>query len=126
MVTRTRLRIDAAGQTETEVPKGSQRRSSISPRPRNRTPPDNSSDKMPARASDAELDPAAERASALDILNAKFGEVNDWAGAESVDSDVEISHFPRTLSGPPEPTFFEVVSAVKEPSLPRGREQVCC
>jgi hypothetical protein len=79
---------------------------------------DDSDDKMPPRASDAELDLAAERASALDLLSSMFGEANtDWGGAESVDSDldVEMAGIPRTPSGPLEPTDFEVVPAAHEP-----------
>ena len=36
------------------------------------------------------LDLAAERASTLD-LSAIFGKVNNWGGAESIDSDVEMA-----------------------------------
>jgi hypothetical protein len=77
---------------------------------------DDSDDKMPLRASDAELDLAAERASALGLLNAMFGEANtDWGGAESIDSDIEMADVPRTPFGPLEPTDFEVVPAAHGP-----------
>ena len=53
-----------------------------------RTPPGD--DKTLPYASGTNLDLAAERASVLD-LSAIFGEVNDWGGAESIDSDVEMA-----------------------------------
>ncbi|KAN0127685.1 hypothetical protein V8E53_014525 [Lactarius tabidus] len=73
-------------------------------------------DKMHPRASDTELDLAAERESALDLLSAMFGDTNtDWGGAESIDSDVEMAGVdadtPRAAPSPLEPTDFEVVPA---------------
>ncbi|KAI9440989.1 hypothetical protein H4582DRAFT_1940792 [Lactarius indigo] len=56
------------------------------------TPPgdDDDDDKTPPRA--AEVDLAAETASALNLLGAMFGGSDaDWGGAESVDSDVEMA-----------------------------------
>ena len=66
-------------------------------------------------ASGAELDLAAERASALDLLGTIFGEASDdWGGAESIDSDVEMNGIPHVAPGPLESTGFEVVPADHE------------
>ena len=75
------------------------------------TPPGD--DKTPPHADGTELDLAAERASALDLLSAMFGEANDWGGAESIDSDVEMAGAdavipPHPASGPLESTAIGV------------------
>jgi hypothetical protein len=82
-------------------------------------------DKMHPRASDAELDLAAERENALHLLSAIFGEENDWGGAESIDSDVDVdmADVLRTPSGPFEPTDFEVVPAAHEPCASQREEK---
>jgi hypothetical protein len=121
-----RLRRGEVGQTETEAPKGSPLGSSVSG-PRNRPPPDDDSDKVPPRAFDAELDLAAEMTSALDLLSATFGEANDWAGAVSVDSDVEMAAadagMPRTPSDLLEPTDFEAVPTAHKALTSRREEK---
>jgi hypothetical protein len=72
-------------------------------------------DNTPPHASGAELDLAAERASALDLLGAIFGEASDdWGGAKSIDSDVEMAGIPHVTPGPLECTDFEIVPADHE------------
>ena len=76
------------------------------------TPPGD--DKTPPYTSGTEVDLAAERASALDLLSVMFGEANDWGGAESVDSDLEMAAdtgIPHAASGPLQSTNFEVSPA---------------
>jgi hypothetical protein len=85
-------------------------------------------DKMHPRASDTELDLAAERASALDLLSAMFGDTNaDWGGAESIDSDVEMvgvdAGKPRAPSDLLEPIDFEDVLAAHTPHTPQREEK---
>ncbi|KAN0127672.1 hypothetical protein V8E53_014512 [Lactarius tabidus] len=85
-------------------------------------------EKMDPRASDTELDLAAERASALDLLSVMFGDTNtDWGGAESIDSDVEMAGVdadtPRAAPSPLEPTDFGVVPAAHEPRDSRREEK---
>ncbi|KAH8997095.1 hypothetical protein EDB86DRAFT_3153477 [Lactarius hatsudake] len=76
------------------------------------TPPGDGDDddQTPPRA---EVDLAAETAGALDLLGAIFGEANDWGGAESVDSDVEMAA--HAVPGLLESTDFEIVPADHEP-----------
>ena len=71
------------------------------------------------------LDLEAERASALDLLGAMFGEANtNWGGAESIDSDVEMAGVdadtPRAAPNWLDPTGFEVVPATH---LPRASQK---
>jgi hypothetical protein len=76
----------------------------------------------PPLARTSEIDLAVERASALDLLGAIFGEGNaDWRGAESTDSDVEMAVVPHVAPGLLEFTDFEVVPADHEMS-PARRE----
>ncbi|KAF8268854.1 hypothetical protein EI94DRAFT_1097109 [Lactarius quietus] len=88
------------------------------------TPPGD--DKTPPH-DDAELDLAAEKASALDLLSAMFSEANaDWCGAESIDSDVEMArvdtderqYVPASL----ESADLEVVPASHEPRSSQREE----
>src|SRR6266702_1256626 len=91
------------------------------------TPPGD--DRTPPHAgAGAELDLAAETASALDLLSTMFGGANvDWGGAESVDSDVEMAGagagIPHTAPGPLEPTDFEIVPADHEPRAAQRDEK---
>jgi hypothetical protein len=83
-------------------------------------------DEMHPRASDTELDLAAERASVLDLLSAMFGDTNtDWGGAESIDSDVdvEMASIPRTSSGPLEPPTLRSSPLPTSPALPRAKKR---
>jgi hypothetical protein len=82
-------------------------------------------DKMHPGASDTELDLAAERASTLDLLSAMFGEANDWGGAESIISDVnvEMTDIPHPPSGSFEPTDFKVIPAAHEPRASQREEK---
>lgn len=84
------------------------------------TPPgdDDDDDKTPPRA---EVDLAAETAGALDLLGAMFGEANDWGGAESVDSDVEMTA--HAVPGLLESTDFEIVPADHEPRAAQREEK---
>lgn len=53
-----------------------------------------------------------------------LGEANDWGGAESIGSDVEMvddAETPHAAPSPLEPTDFQVVPT--RPALPR---EVCC
>ncbi|KAH9040313.1 hypothetical protein EDB83DRAFT_2524312 [Lactarius deliciosus] len=75
------------------------------------TPPgDGDDDQTPPPV---EVDLAAETAGALDLLGAMFGQANDWGGAESVDSDVEMAA--HAVPGLLESTDFEIVPADHEP-----------
>ncbi|KAH9053242.1 hypothetical protein EDB87DRAFT_1569494 [Lactarius vividus] len=77
------------------------------------TPPGD--DQTPPRV---EVDLAAETASALDLLGAMFGEVSDWGGAESVDSDLEMAGH-----AVPESTDSEIVPADHEPRAAQREEK---
>ncbi|KAF8260421.1 hypothetical protein EI94DRAFT_904102 [Lactarius quietus] len=88
------------------------------------TPPGD--DKTPPH-DDAELDLAAEKASALDLLSAMFGEANaDWCGAENIDSDAEMAGVDtdgrQSVPASLEPTNFEVVPVAHKPH-PSQREE---
>jgi hypothetical protein len=81
------------------------------------TPP-RDDDKIPSHA---ELDLAAETASALDLLSAMFGEANaDWGGAESVNSDVEMAGADVDMP----PTDFEIVPADNESLAAERRSSI--
>ena len=78
----------------------------------------------------AELDLAAERASALDLISAMFGEADtDWGGAENIDSDVEMagveSDTPRAgpSSLPFDPRDLQVVPATHSPRASQKEEK---
>jgi hypothetical protein len=119
----------APDQRETEARKGSPQRSmrsSISSRFRTR--PLRAMTRCIHAPSDTELDLAAERASALDLLSAMFGEANtDWGDAKSIDSDVEMAGVyaskPRAPSDLLESTDFEDGLAAHEPHTSQREER---
>ncbi|KAF8260424.1 hypothetical protein EI94DRAFT_1811743 [Lactarius quietus] len=89
------------------------------------TPPGD--EKTPPYDNDAELDLAAEKASALDLLSAMFNEANtDWCGAEGIDLNVEIAGVdtdgPHSVPASLELTNFEVVPASHEPRASQREE----
>ncbi|KAI9448860.1 hypothetical protein BJY52DRAFT_1428421 [Lactarius psammicola] len=93
------------------------------------TPPAGDDQTPPLAGVGAELDLAAETASALYLLSAMFGEANvDWGGAEGVDSDVEMAGVDAVIPhasppGPIEPANIEVVPVDQEPRAAQGEEK---